>query len=123
MIFSTGPARDDTAASRSIAHVTGLVPNEAYNFASAGFGNGGDIIAPLSGTCDAIVAATPLPLALLWAQLAVEAGRAGEMGIARRAAAVVARVWVSFGPLRPPHARSSFGTLVLRQTEVSRVIQ
>jgi hypothetical protein len=102
--------------------VSGLAPNEAYTFASAAYTQSGEIIGTISTSTAPIVAATPLPLPLVWANLAVVAARCGEMAVARRAAGRVAALWVSFGPLRPPFNRSPFGALSLRQAEV-RVVR
>jgi hypothetical protein len=109
-----------TPLAQCVAHVTGLVPNEAYVFASAAFTSAGDVIGGISATCAPVVAASPLPLPLLWAQLAATAARCGEMGLARRAAARVVALWVSFGPIRPPSLRSPFVALSMRESEIAR---
>jgi hypothetical protein len=101
-------------------HVSGLIPNESYMFAYVAFSSDGVSLSSISSSTPPILAASPLPLNQLWAQLAVDAARIGELDIARRAATVAVNRWVAVGPNRPLDVRNPMGTLALRKDEVTR---
>ncbi len=106
--------------SASACSVTGLVPNDAYMFAYVGYDSAGQPMKSLSGSTPPILAASPLPLCMLWAQLAVDAARVGELSLARRAAATASKRWLTIGPARPLPQRSPAALLALRKEEVAR---
>jgi hypothetical protein len=85
-----------------VTPVTRLVANEAYVFACGAHDASGALIGgAVSLSTPPIIAATPLPLPLLFGYIACEAARVGEWAIARAAAGRVVSQYVSVGPTRP----------------------
>ena len=98
-----GQPETSTELSRCLSvAVSNLSANDVYNFACGAFTSTGQLAgASVSASTPPILAATPLPLHLLWGYLAMEAHRVGELRVARAAALRVVSVYVSSGPLRP----------------------
>jgi hypothetical protein len=119
-IVSSDASEAPLPATALVAHVSGLVPNESYVFASAAYRSDGTAVGPVSATSTAVNASSPLPLTLLWGHLATTAARLGELSLSRRAAAASVVKWLSQGPLRPPSAAAPTACLSLRRLEVSR---
>lgn len=94
-------ASDVLARSLSVT-VTSLAPNDLYSFAAGAVTSSGLLAGDsVSASTPPVLAATPLPLHLLWGYLAMEAHKIGEHRIARTAALKVVTDYVSTGPLRP----------------------
>lgn len=89
-------------------------------FAYAPFSASGAPLTAISASTVPIVAASPLPLAMLWAQLAVDAARVGEVALARTAAISAVSRWVCVGPVRPLHSRNPLTSVSLRKDELAR---
>ncbi len=103
-ILREPPAADAPPPDEStlIAAVSGLTPNETYVFAAAGVDAAGAVVGGIGATGPPVLAAAPLPLALLWTYIALGASRVGAAPLARRAAAAAAAPWLVRAPLRPP---------------------
>lgn len=118
--YETSGGSPDMRVDHLLTIVRGLVPNTSYVFASALHRGTGDVVGGLGPTSAPVLAASPLPLHLLWSYVATEAIRFGAPSLARTAAFRVVRDFLREGPERPPWQRPASQTLSLRREEVLR---